>query len=284
MIKRNKTFILGTFFVSILISACGGSGGARLSSNTTDLAKNIYTPAPLSTFQWDLQDNNKVNTSYDVDVYDIDLFDNSKALIGQLQADGKKVICYFSAGSYEDARSDKSEFIAADLGKDLEDWEGERWLDIRSDNVKRIMKIRLDLAKKKGCDGVEPDNVDGYARQNDTGFPLTANDQLVYNRFLAKEAHARGLSVGLKNDLDQITELVDYFDFAVNEECHEYEECSRLDPFIQQNKAVFNVEYKNIYKNNKAKWAELCTDAATRKLTTLVLPLMLNDSFRKSCL
>ncbi len=58
------------------------------------------------------------------------------------------------------------------------------------------MLRRLDLAVTKGCDGVEPDNMDGYA--NDSGFPLTAEDQLTFNRFIANEAHRRGLAVGLK--------------------------------------------------------------------------------------
>ena len=56
------------------------------------------------------------------------------------------------------------------------------------------MQARLDLAVSKGCVGVEPDNVDGY--QNSSGFPLTAADQLAYNRFLAGEARARGGAAG----------------------------------------------------------------------------------------
>jgi len=268
------------FIGFLIITACGGGGETKLNLEDPDSTATIYTPPSLSTIHWQLQGN--INTNYDVDIYDIDLFDTSKVLIEQLKSDGKKVICYFSGGSYENWRSDKGEFVAADLGKTLDGWAGERWLDIRSDNVKRIMKSRLDLAKEKGCDGVEPDNMDGYA--NNTDIALTANDQLVYNRFIADESHARGLSVGLKNDLDQINELVDHFDFAVNEQCHEYTECDTLDPFIQQNKAVFNVEYKRSYKDDAAKWAELCTDAATRKFTTLVLPLDLDDSFRNSCL
>jgi hypothetical protein len=81
------------------------------------------------------------------------------------------------------------------------------------------------------CDGVEPDNVDGYA--NDNGLGLTAEDQLDFNRFLAREAHARELSVGLKNDLDQIDELVGDFDWLLNEECHANGECEALTPFVE---------------------------------------------------
>ena len=38
-----------------------------------------WRPAPSSTWQWQLQ--GEANTSYDVEVYDIDLFDSDRALI-----------------------------------------------------------------------------------------------------------------------------------------------------------------------------------------------------------
>ena len=38
--------------------------------------------------------------------------------------------------------------------------------------------------------------------------------------------------------------LVDDFDFAVNEQCHQYNECESLTPFTEQNKAVFNAEIR----------------------------------------
>ena len=73
----------------------------------------------------------------------------------------------------------------------------------------------MDLAVTKGCDAVDPDNVDGYT--NAPGFPLTAATQLDYDTFLATSAHARGLAVGLKNNLDQVRSLVSSFDFAIND-------------------------------------------------------------------
>lgn len=239
-----------------------------------------YRPSPLTTWQWQLQ--GEINTSYDVEMYDIDLFDSSEALIKSLQDNNKKVICYFSGGSYENWRSDEDQFKEDDLGKTLDGWAGERWLDIRSSNVRKIMKKRLDLAKQKGCDGVEPDNMDGYT--NKPGFrdpPLTFDDQINYNRFIAKEAHDRGLSIGLKNDLDQLDELVDYFDFAVNEQCFEFNECQLLeDTFIKKGKAVFNAEYKRKYIDDPS----FCKDSKKMKFSTLILPLDLNDSSRHSCL
>lgn len=113
--------------------------------------------------------------------------------------------------------------------------ENERWLDIRRiDILGPIMRARMDMAKKKGCDGVEPDNVDAYTPDNKGGgFKLTYKDQIKYNTWLAQEAHKRDLSIGLKNDLDQIADLVTHFDWALNEECWQYDECDALLPFIK---------------------------------------------------
>jgi hypothetical protein len=104
------------------------------------------------------------------------------------------------------------------------------------------MAYRLDMCRDKGFDAVEPDNMDGY--RNRTGFRLTAADQLRYNRLIAKLAHERGMAVGLKNDLDQIPQLVGDFDFAVNEQCAQYDECADTEPFIKADKAVLHVEYE----------------------------------------
>lgn len=199
-----------------------------------------WQPVPGTTWQWQL--SGTVNTSHDVEMYDIDLFETPQETIDGLHLDGRIVICYFSAGSFENYRPDKDSFPAEVKGKKLDGWPGERWLDIRNLVVLGpIMQARMDLAVSKSCDGVEPDNIDGYT--NDTGFPLTYSDQLTYNVWLAAEAHARGLSIGLKNDLDQIPDLVDDFDWMLNEQCYQYEECDTLLPFIAANKAVFGVEY-----------------------------------------
>lgn len=274
------------------LTACSGGQSTAdddsTSSGNTDTSTDTeaptedswYVPSPLVTWQWQLSGD--VNTAYDVGIYDIDLFDSSIDLIQQLQAEGRRVICYFSGGSYEEWRSDASEFLEADLGNPLDGWPDERWLDIRSNNVRSIMQIRLDLAVEKGCDGVEPDNMDGYT--NNPGFSFSATDQLDYNRFIANEAHARNLSIALKNDLDQVTDLIAYFDFAVNEQCFEYNECDALTPFITANKAVLNAEYRQKYVDNADSRNALCTDSINREFSTLILPLDLNDAFRLSCL
>lgn len=223
----------------VLILAIGIGHG--VSAQEGETPPSIWQPAPGITWQWQLQDD--INTSYDVVMYDIDLFDAPQAVIDQLHEGGRIVVCYFSAGTWEDWREDAAVFPETVLGAELEEWDGERWLDIRNlEALQPIMEARLDLAVKKRCDGVEPDNVDGYT--NATGFPLTQNDQLVYNLWLAEAAHARNLSIGLKNSLLEVEILVDVYDWALNEQCFYYEECDYLLPFIQAGKAVFGVEYE----------------------------------------
>ncbi len=242
-----------------------------------------YRPGIDVTWQWQIQPDagGAINTSYDVEIYDLDLFDVETAVIDELHAQGRFVVCYFSAGSYEDFREDADQFSAADLGNTLEGFADERWLNIRSTQVAQIMLDRLDRAVSKGCDGVEPDNMTGY--NNDTGFPLTADDQLAFNRFIANAAHARGLAVALKNDLEQIPALVAYFDFAVNEQCHEFDECDTYQPFLDAGKPVLNAEYAENFVNDAEARTQLCVDAFATGLRTLVLPVDLDDSFRFSC-
>jgi hypothetical protein len=91
-----------------------------------------YRPDTNTTWQWQL--TGSVNTNYAVDLYDIDLFDSSEALIDSLHNSGKKVICYFSGGSYESWRDDSGDFANEVLGNDLDGWE-EKWLDIRAQSL-----------------------------------------------------------------------------------------------------------------------------------------------------
>ncbi len=129
------------------------------------------------------------------------------------------------------------------------------------------------MCRDKGFDAVEPDNMDGY--RNDTGFPLTATDQLHYNRLIARLAHDRGLAVGLKNDLEQIPELVGDFDFAVNEQCAQYGECGALRPFVEAGKAVFHVEYE-------VPTARFCAESRELKLSSLLKRYELG-AWRQEC-
>lgn len=284
-----KNGILAALAACLLV-ACGGGAPTTSATSTPPAAvpaaasqivaaSTWWQPTVADTWQWQLRGT--INTSYPAAVYDVDLFDTPITTIQALQASGKKVVCYFSAGSSENWRPDFPRFQSTEIGNELDDWPGENWLDTRSSNVRDIMRSRLDLAHSKGCDGVEPDNVDGYA--NDSGFPLDAATQLDFNLFLAGEAHARGLAVALKNDVDQLPDLVGNFDFAVNEQCHQHNECDGYQVFTSNNKPVFNAEYAADYTDDPATRQALCADALARRFHTLVLPLALDDSFRYSC-
>lgn len=245
---------------------------SRNSGTPPPVPDNWWKPTPRTS--WQIQLQGTIDSSFNVQVYFLDLVDTPTTTIRQLQQQGRKVVCYFSAGSWEDWRPDANAFPAAALGNQLDGWPGEKWLDIRNlTALGPIMSARLDLAVNKGCNGVDPDNVDGYA--NNTGFSLTPQDQLTYNRWLAQQAHTRGLGIGLKNDLEQIPELVSHFDWAVNEQCFQYNECTTLLPFINAGKPVFGIEYEG---NTSA----FCPQANSWNFDFLKKRLSL-DAWRTAC-
>ncbi len=251
----------------------GGSTGAGAASVVGSApAAAWWRPAQATTWQWQLSGSLDMNVP--AQMYDVDLFDRTAVQIAALKARGAHTVCYMNAGALESRRSDASSFPAAVLGNTMSGWPDERWLDIRRiDLLGPIMEKRLDLCRSKGFDAVEADNVDGYS--NNTGFPLTAADQLSYNRFLAAAAHARGLGIGLKNDLSQVPALEPSFDFAVNEECFEQSECGLLDPFLRAGKAVFNAEYA-------VSTSSFCPTARAKGIMAMRKNLSL-DAFREQC-
>ena len=171
-----------------------------------------------------------------VDAYDVDGFDTSGRTVGRLHRSGSKAICYVNVGAWENWRPDKNKFPKSVLGKNYAGWAGEKWLDIRRiDKLAPIMRNRLDVCKQKGFDAVEPDNMDNYT--NKTGFPIRAKHQLRYNKWLAREAHKRGLAIALKNDLDQARQLQPDFDFAITEDCFDQGWCGKMTPFIRSGKS-----------------------------------------------
>lgn len=199
-----------------------------------------WIPKPGTPWQWQL--TNPVDTSVNVPVYDVDSTYTDAATVAALHAKGRKVICYVNTGAWESFRPDKNAFPGTVLGSG-DGWPGEQYLDIRQLTVLQpIMAARFAACRAKGFDGIEADLVDTYTDQ--TGFPITEADQLRYNLMLAGLAHSLGMSIGLKNDLGQVPQLVGVFDFAIDEQCFQYSECDQLLPFIKAGKAVFEVEYQ----------------------------------------
>lgn len=194
-------------------------------------------------------------------------------MVASLHAKGRKVICYVNAGAWESFRPDAAAFPSSVRGSG-DGWKGENWFDIRQIDVLRpLLAKRFQMCKDKGFDAIEPDLLDAY--ENNSGFPLTADEQLTYNRMIAQLAHSLGLGVALKNDVDQVPQLVDYFDFAVDEQCAQYQECDELTPFIQQGKAVLHVEYS-------VPTSQFCAQSNRLRFSSMEKHLQL-DAWREPC-
>jgi len=101
-----------------------------------------WQPGVDTTWRWELSDQ-PIDQSFEVDMYDIEMFDSDVATVADLHTQGRKVVCYLSAGSWEDWRPDAADFPASVLGNDYEGWPGEKWLDIRQiEQLAPIMRAR----------------------------------------------------------------------------------------------------------------------------------------------
>jgi hypothetical protein len=193
--------------------------------------------------RWQYQLQGSIDRSNAARVFDVDGEGTPAATVRALERDGRYVVCYLSAGTYESFRSDSRRFPARVRGRAVEGFGNERWLDIRRlDLVAPVLRARMRTCARKGFDAVEPDNVDGY--DNPTGFPLRRSDALRFTRWLARTAHGLGLAVGLKNGTGLVSALAGRFDFAVVEQCLQYDECDRYRPFTRRGKPIYEVEYE----------------------------------------
>ncbi len=227
---------------SLMLPAAGRSqgssgGGAAASAQPPG---HWWTLPQHLTWYWQLQGN--VDNEQPVAAYDIDGFENSAQEVAALHAQGKHVICYIDVGTAEKFRPDYSEFPRSVRGRP-NGWPGERWLDIRQLGVlEPIMTARFRMCAEKGFDAVEPDNIEGYS--NRSGFPLTAQQQLTYNEWVADEVHSLGMAVLQKNDGEQTAQLESHFDGALSEQCNQYRECADFDEYLAAGKPVLNAEYR----------------------------------------
>ncbi len=236
-------------------------------------------PEPEYTWYWQLDNESSLDLPFDA--YDVSLYDVSDSFLKNLKAQGAYLICYFSLGTSEEYNPDRGAFKKSDLGLPMKGHPTEKWVNPNSDNVRKIMLKRLDYASKVGCDAVEPDNVN--FQDHNTGFKITSSQQLAFLVWFSQEAHNRGLAIGLKNNLDQAETLQPYFDFTVNEQCFEFDECEALEVFVNAGKAVFNAEYLPKYRESEDERNQLCRKALALNMRTLVLNEELDGSYFYSC-
>jgi hypothetical protein len=217
------------------------------------------------------------------DVYDIDLYVDTSitgdgnfvvntAAVDAIHARGRHAICYMTAGDVENFRPDYPQFVAFDnqcghclIGKPFSKrFSNEFWANLNNDQGQRDFMLQMVTARVQKCaaagfDGVEFDVVDAYAQgTRTTGWNISYATQLDYDEALANIAHAYGMTVALKNDLGQLTDLMPYFDYAINEQCFQYKECDDNPPpgypaWVAAGKTVFTVEYRRKPKRFCAK-------------------------------
>lgn len=207
---------------------------------------------PDEQFYWQLQGT--VNTSRPELVYDIDGFDNTSETVSTLKSAGKYVIAYFSAGTYENWRPDEGDFPSGVKGNNVDGWAGEKWLDVTQvATLQPIMEGRVAIAKSKGFQAIEWDNLDGY--DNSTGFSISQAQQKTYLQMLADITHAQGLAAIFKNVPDFASWGASRFDGVIGEEAYEWAEEASYDPWHTASKPVWIVEYSGTLD---------CSDAASR--------------------
>jgi len=102
------------------------------------------------------------------------------------------------------------------------------------------MADRIKLAHDKGCDAIDPDNVDGFQASGAGGTGLRKPDAVNFMRFISESATKFGMATGLKNAMDILKEIRPYVHFAVNEQCANKKECQQYKDF---KKPVFHIEY-----------------------------------------
>jgi endo-alpha-1,4-polygalactosaminidase (GH114 family) len=203
------------------------------------------------------------------DVFDFDLYVDPSiagrygwtvetAAVDAVHASGRHAIGYVTAGDAERWRPDYEQFVDFDrrcggcfLGNPFSRrFPDEYWANFspgkgRFSFMVQMLRARTDKVAAAGFDGIEYDIVDTYANGSRyTGVHVTAETQLAYNRALAEMAHADGLSVALKNDSGQIPDLLPDFDYSINEQCFQYDECGAYRAFILAGKSVFQTEYR----------------------------------------
>jgi len=262
-----------------------------------------YTiPAVGSKWHWQLTGSPSLD--YNVDVYDLDLeyLEDTPAAMQSLKDQGRYVICYIDVGGWESYRKDAADYPEEIKTKYMPEWD-EWYVDVSQlddfgpngskKGMRSLITARMDRAAAIGCDGIEPDVLDAFENQvpRISGGNVTWQDE--YNLFLMliEEAHARGLSIGLKNLIAQIPkadngieDLNKLFDWTVQEEPYAYDSPAyveaHLDPFVADGKAVFIAEYTgsvNKFQNT------ICPSSNAHHYHTLKFKLNLDQAPLLDC-
>ena len=245
ILKRAPAFL----FLTRLVVACSGTDGTLVVRHDGTsapgagggggaAAEKPYVPA--ANVRWLAQLDGAVDVERDADLFYLDPEQQTADDLATLRAQGRRYLCYLSAGSLESFREDSAEFPARAIGNALETYPRERWLDVRDSAVRDLMAKRVTALAAFGCAGVPPSALSVHAA--DTGFDLTLTDALDYARWLAERIHAAGMSAGLTGPSSMTTELSQSFDFGLAISCVNGSGCVEYAPFQSAEKPVLHLE------------------------------------------
>lgn len=184
-------------------------------------------------------------------------------------AEGLFSICYVNGFQTQPGEVWPEDLLLQIDGAPLADpnWPDEYLLDVSSDESRADAAARLapvlERCAAAGFDAVEFDNLDSYTRSQGL---LTEDDALAFATLLVEQAHVLGLAAGQKNSAELGDRGRDEagFDFAVVEECAQFDECSAYTDVYGA--AVIAIEYTDALARP---FAEVCADPATPAITVL---------------
>jgi Glycoside-hydrolase family GH114 len=195
-------------------------------------------------------------------VFDIDGIINPASTVTALHKLKGKAICYIevgAAGNYYSAPMERLRVTyyqqlrqAGDLGRAVPGYP-EYYLNINALSTLRIIEVMIkQQCAAKGFDAVEPDIDDSYT--DSTGFRITEQKNIQYDRKLGAYAHSLGLAWGQKNgdnDPGFSLALEPTTDFLLDEECNYYQTCGIVTPpYVRARKLVLNAEYTDDWGRN----------------------------------
>lgn len=261
--------------LSLPLAACGDDE-CRASVEWGSAVDWADAPADVPSWEWILESEAIPAVPPAVDYIGVDLEDVDAAWIEAAHAQGTQVWCYISVGSAESYREDYATLQAVDdaersagregvIGRPLDGWRGERWLNPRAyEAFFSVMQARIDRCAAAGFDLIEFDNIDAY--DNETGFAVSAEEQVAYVAALADAAVAAGLAPILKNGTDLPFEDSTRVQFGavLLEACALYDFCEDAAPYAAAGVPVFNAEYPDEWTCDEGRAesaADICADA-----------------------
>ena len=258
-------------------SGTDGSSGADGSSGTDGASgpgldacgsEGWWCPEPTPGLTWQVQRLVPIEATVEAEIFGVPMFASDAAAIASLQAEGRRVVCWFSAGISTWSDPDRDAVLPA-TGPDIVEGQPERWMDLGSPLVRDAMLARLDQAAALGCDAVEPSDIDGYLA--DSGLPLTREGTVEFVAWLAEGAHARGLAIALHDGNELAGELEPAVDLAMDYGCLAAGTCAELGAFTAAGKVVLHAELvpAEMIAEIEAIAAEICPDSEAFALVTI---------------